>query len=380
MREALRWGRRGAMLLLLLAVLEYLVLPQIAGTRQAVHLLGGIRPGWVIVGVLLELASLVSYSLLTRSVLPDETPRFSWLIRTDITALGVSHVLPGGAATASTLRYRLLNQGGAPAQDAAVGMAVEGVGSTLVLAVMLWLALVVSLPLLGLHPVYLTAAAVGAVVIAAAVIAVLVHRRSTEPASQWMSALVRRLPRRIQPRVARAVDGADAQVHQLLADKQGLRASAMYAAGSWALDAASLWVFLAAYGHRVNPDGLFVAYALANLLAVLPISPGGIGLIEGVLIPSIVGLGSPRGIAVLGVVSWRLFNFWAPIPASGICYLSLRVQQWRDDDDVGDGEANDVPTPRSDEAADSHAADRQVPQPESVVASRASRGRLRRSS
>jgi hypothetical protein len=95
------------------------------------------------------------------------------------------------------------------------------------------------------------------------------------------------------------------------------------------LDAASLWVFLLAYGHVLNPDGLFVSYGIANLVAFLPISPGGLGIIEGLLIPSLVGFGTPRAVAVLAVVSWRLFNFWAPIPTAGVCYLSLRTQRWR---------------------------------------------------
>jgi uncharacterized membrane protein YbhN (UPF0104 family) len=64
-------------------------------------------------------------------------------------------------------------------------------------------------------------------------------------------------------------------------------------------------------------------------LAFLPISPGGLGIIEAVMIPSLVGFGTPRAVAVLGVVSWRLFNFWVPIPTAGLCYLSLRTQKWR---------------------------------------------------
>ena len=93
------------------------------------------------------------------------------------------------------------------------------------------------------------------------------------------------------------------------------------------LDAASLWVFLAAYGDRVNPDGLLVAYGIANVVAILPVSPGGLGIIEAVIIPALVGFGTPRAVAVLGVISWRLFNFWAPIPAAGACFLSLRTQE-----------------------------------------------------
>jgi uncharacterized protein (TIRG00374 family) len=326
--KAFRWLRRGALLLVLFAVLDYLVLPQIAGTRKAVHLLSTIRPGWAVAGVVLEALSLASYSMLTRSVFPDERPHYSWLLRSDLTALSVSHLLPGGAASSTTLRYRLLHEGGVPAEDTAVGMAVQAVGSTLVLAAMLWLSLLVSIPLLGLHPVYVTAAIIGAIVIAAVFLAIFIRSHSDEPSSGLPQALIQRLPRRIRGKVQRGFEASAAQLRQLLADRRGLRLSAAWSAGNWGLDAASLWVFLAAYGHRVNLDGLLLAYAFANLIAVLPISPGGIGIIEGVLIPSLVGFGTPRAVAVLGVVSWRLFNFWAPIPIGGGCYVSLRVQTW----------------------------------------------------
>jgi uncharacterized protein (TIRG00374 family) len=326
--KAFRWLRRGALLLVLFAVLDYLVLPQIAGTRKALHLLSSIHPEWAIAGVVLEALSLISYSLLTRSVFPDRRPHFSWLLRSDLTALGVSHLLPGGAASSTTLRYRLLHEGGVPAQDTAVGMAVQGVGSTLVLAAMLWVALIVSIPLLGFHPVYVTSAIVGAIVIAAIFLAIFLRSHSDGPSTGFTRAVIQRLPRRIRGGTERAFDAAAVHLRRLLADRRGLRISATWSAGNWGLDAASLWVFLAAYGHHANIDGLFVAYAVANLLAVLPVSPGGIGVIEGVLIPSLVGFGTPRAVAVLGVVSWRLFNFWAPIPVAGGCYLSLRVQTW----------------------------------------------------
>ncbi|MDQ6797492.1 MAG: hypothetical protein M3011_05615, partial [Actinomycetota bacterium] len=45
--------------------------------------------------------------------------------------------------------------------------------------------------------------------------------------------------------------------------------------------------------------------------------------------PSLVGFGTPRGVALLGVAAWRLFNFWLPIPIGAGTYLSLRVGEAR---------------------------------------------------
>ena len=49
-------------------------------------------------------------------------------------------------------------------------------------------------------------------------------------------------------------------------------------------------------------------------------------MVEAVLTSSLVGFGVPRGAAVLGVISWRLVNFWLPIPAGGLAYVSLRAE------------------------------------------------------
>jgi uncharacterized membrane protein YbhN (UPF0104 family) len=59
------------------------------------------------------------------------------------------------------------------------------------------------------------------------------------------------------------------QLDELLSDRRALGSSALWAAGNWIFDAASLWAFLAAYGHRINPVTLLVAYGIANLLGRL---------------------------------------------------------------------------------------------------------------
>jgi uncharacterized protein (TIRG00374 family) len=76
----------------------------------------------------------------------------------------------------------------------------------------------------------------------------------------------------------------------------------------------------------ISPVDLLVAYGLANIFAVIPVTPGGLGIIEGVLIATLVGFGVPHSQAILAVLAYRLVNFWIPIPVGGVAYASL---QWR---------------------------------------------------
>jgi uncharacterized membrane protein YbhN (UPF0104 family) len=62
-----------------------------------------------------------------------------------------------------------------------------------------------------------------------------------------------------------------------------------------------------------------------NLLAMLPIRPGGLGVVEGIMIPAIVAFGAGVPVALLGVLTWRLLQYWLPIPVAMLTYGSLRL-------------------------------------------------------
>jgi hypothetical protein len=101
--------------------------------------------------------------------------------------------------------------------------------------------------------------------------------------------------------------------------------SLTWAALNWLLDAASLWCFIAAFGGYANPVGLFAAYGIANVLGAIPLTPGGLGIIDTITPVLLVGFGLTRSVATLGVLAWRLVNFWLPIPTGAIAYVSLKV-------------------------------------------------------
>ncbi|MEA2485495.1 MAG: putative heme transporter [Actinomycetota bacterium] len=314
------------MVLAIFLVVEYLILPQIAGVRKSLSLLSQVDLPFVLAGVLLEAAALCAYAQLTRAVIPrGQGPSFFTLLRIGLTTLSVSHILPGGAAAGSGLGYRLLTEAGVSGPDAGFALGTQAIGSAVVLNVLLWLGLVISIPLRGFNPIYLTAAVVGVIVIGAFSGLVLLLTRGEARAAQVFRAIARRLPFLDPDTVDGVVHRLAQRVHALLSDRALVRRAILWATVNWLLDAASLWVFLAAFGYRVGIDGLIVSYGLANVLAAIPITPGGLGVVEAVLTSSLVGFGSPRGVAILGVIGYRLVNFWLPIPLGGLASVSLRV-------------------------------------------------------
>ncbi len=320
--------RRLVLLLIGAFLVIHFLVPQIAGVHRAFYRLGQVDLRWLLLAVGLEVASILAYTLLTKSVLPhrEQLPRFDVLLRTQLSTLAVNHVVPGGAAAGGALGYRLLTEAGLSGTDTAFALAAQSVGSAVVLNVLLWLGLVVSIPLHGYNPLYGIAGVLGSLLIAAFALVVVLLMRGEERSVRLLRAAAARLPLLDPDRVVAIVRRLADRLRTLAADRALVGRAVGWAAGNWLLDAASLWVFVGAFGHWVRFDDLIVAYGLANVIAVLPITPSGLGVVEFVLTSTLVGFGTPRDIALLGVITYRVLNFWLPIPIGGLAYLSLRAE------------------------------------------------------
>jgi uncharacterized protein (TIRG00374 family) len=323
--------RRGIVLFVVALVIEYLVVPELVGASKDLSLLGRVNAGWLIAGLVTEGLSLFCYGLLTRAVLsppgPEDPPRpsLSRLFRIDLAAAAIAHVIPAGTLGSAGIGYRLFTAEGIKGNDAAVMMATKGLGSTVVLNVLLWLSLVVSIPLAGFHPIYVTVAVIGAVLLLAIGALTFGLTHGVGRASRILHVVGDRIPGLTGERLEQGLREASASLSALARDRRTMVRSLTWAAANWLLDAGSLWCFVAAFGRFVNPVELFAAYGIANVAGVLPITPAGLGVVDSVAPLLLVSFGVTRSVATLGVLGWRLVNFWLPIPAGAAAYVSLKV-------------------------------------------------------
>jgi uncharacterized protein (TIRG00374 family) len=235
--------------------------------------------------------------------------------------------VPGGTAPAGALSYRVFSDLGVPRETNAFGVAVQGSGSAVVLNALFWVALVISIPLRGFNPAYGFAALVGVFLLLAFFGTILLLTRGQRHADAWLRAIAARIPRvnpdQVSQQLARVAD----RVTLLIANRRTLWWAFTWAALNWLFDVACLWVFIWAFGSTLSPIDILVAYGLANILAAIPVTPAGLGVVEGVLITTIVGFGVPHGQAILAVIAYRLVNFWIPIPIGGLAYASLQLRK-----------------------------------------------------
>jgi uncharacterized protein (TIRG00374 family) len=177
------------------------------------------------------------------------------------------------------------------------------------------------------NPLYATAALVGVLLLGGFSAAVVLLMRGERGAAGVMRTVAGKIPFLDEEGVYQFVLRLAARLQTLVADRDRLRRGLLWDLAFWLCSAASLWVFLAAFGYRAGVDGLIVAFGLAYVLAAIPITPAGLGVVEATMIALLTFFGADRGVATLGVVSYRLVNFWLPIPLGALAYLSLQVEQ-----------------------------------------------------
>ncbi|KQV69581.1 hypothetical protein ASC64_06970 [Nocardioides sp. Root122] len=320
------WVRGIGLLFVSVVAVEYVAVHLLAGAVRSWPSLGSAAPVLLLAALVTELLSLVCFSKLTSVLMREDAPDFRTVLAIDVTGNGFSHVVPVGGATAAALRLRLYGRAGVATPEAAAAAAGQYAVTLLWLVAVLVLGLVVAVPSPRTQPLVRTAAALAAVLLTAiaGLVAVLVAR--PDQVVRVTHAIAGRLPL-VRPQVLEGVVRSLAdQVHLLLHSPRASRRATLWGLGYWAFDAASLHLSVWAFGGAPTPGGLLTTYALVSLLALLPVTPGGLGLVEGAAVPLLVSFGSHHDVALLGVLTWRLFGFWLTIPLGLAAYTWLRTR------------------------------------------------------
>ncbi len=98
------------------------------------------------------------------------------------------------------------------------------------------------------------------------------------------------------------------------------------AALNWALDSVVLIMGLLTVGAPVPWKGILISYAAAQILVELPITPGGLGLVEGGLVEVLIRFHVPASLATAGTLVYRAVSYWLLLLVgwSAALYLTLR--------------------------------------------------------
>jgi uncharacterized protein (TIRG00374 family) len=322
--EAQRRGpslRRTAFWLGVTGVSLYLVAPSLLDVLGSWRDLERIDWVWFPVMAGLQVASLACLWALQRLAL--RKPRWGDVVESQLAGNALSKIAPAGGAVGAALQYRMLVEAG---QER--GRTVAGITAVNLLTFAVVLALpVLVLPALLRGSVDRTlaeATVIGAAVfllLVAVGIAMLAFDRPLELVGRAVQSVRNRLRRGREP--LRELPGRLRRERDKLLATLGpnWRQAVLATVGRWAFDYATLLAALAAVGATPRPALVLLAFCAAQVLAQIPVTPGGLGFVEAGLAAMLTLAGVGAGRAVLATFAYRLFAYWLQLPAGLVGFV-----------------------------------------------------------
>jgi uncharacterized protein (TIRG00374 family) len=304
----------------------YFVWPQLIDLFSHLPQLRGILWLWFVLMGVLEVASFSCAWGLMRLTLNEK----SWfLIATaQLTSNAVSRVIPGGAASGGTASYGMFTASGAPPERVISGLT----ATTLLSTAVLFSLPVLSLPAILFGGVTVAGTLLHALIYGMSVFALILAAGAVALFFDKPLRAVGTLVQRARNRLLRHREPASGIPDRLVNERDLIKSmlgrrwweALPYAAGNWLLDYSALLAALAATGARPRASLVLIAYVVAALLGMVPITPGGLGFVEVGLVATLGLAGVGAADATLATLAYRLVSFWMPIPAGGVAYVLYR--------------------------------------------------------
>jgi uncharacterized protein (TIRG00374 family) len=305
----------------------YLVFPAITEVLASWPRLSTLHPWWFTVAVGAEVAHFACTFALQRLAL--RTRAWFAVVTSQLAGNAITLIMPGGAAVGAAVQLRMLATSGLDTSSTVGGLAafsLLGVGGLLALPVFALPVVLLGAPVnRGLVNAAVLGAA-GFVLFAAFGAVVLAY----DAPLRWAGRAVQRVRNwvlRKRPRL----EGLDTT---LLTQRSEIRAvlgrqwwqALLLTSGRLAFDYLCLLAALRATGSQPRPSLILVAYAVAGIVGMIPVTPGGLGLVEASLYGLLVLAQVDSSQAVLATLTYRLASYWAPLCAGPIAYGLFRLR------------------------------------------------------
>ena len=301
---------------------------ELSGFDAVLHHL---RWWWLPVAVLAESASYVAFAGIQSRLLRagGVDPPIRPLLAMTFASQSINNSLPAGGVFAAVYGFRWYRRFGA--DDTLAGWALVGMMVASVVSLALVAAGGLAFAVEEGANLDLIPAVVGVLLIAMAVGALFVYERPLELAVGWALRTSRRLTGRPRGELA---DHIATVVERITVVRLGWRdVSAVVGWGlcNWLLDCACFGLCFLAIGTSIPWGSLLLAYGAGQLAANLPITPGGLGAVEGSITFALVAFGGDRTSSVDAVLVYRLLSFWAELGVGWACagWLALGVRRGR---------------------------------------------------
>jgi uncharacterized protein (TIRG00374 family) len=295
--------------------------------RGATSYLDNVQWAWVVAAIGAEGVSYLAFAALQRRLLAVGKVRVPMTPMTGISlaANAIQNSLPGGIIFYAAYLYRQYRRFGA--DDVLAGWTLIAVNAVSFITLSALAAVGLAMALGAGSALDLVEVILGIVVVAALLVLVWAERARLLPHMTRVVGLSQRLTHRPdrQETPDQVIARWLARVSMVSPGKADWAWATGMSLGNWVADCGCLALSFLAVGAGVPWRGLLLAYGAGQLATVLPITPGGLGVVEGSLTIALVTFGGAQASTVAGVLVYRLISFWLLLPVGWGSWATLAL-------------------------------------------------------
>ncbi len=297
----------------------------IAGTVRSAD------PGWVTLAVAAEAVSIAMFAAQQRQLLSAFRVRMSPLraLVVTLSRSAIAVALPAGSAVSAGFAFQQYRARGASRPVATTVTILSALASTVGLC-LLFLGGLTTVGARWLRGHRVLEAVLAALLVAAVPVVLAIHRRHrdrpTAPAVEVTAEAVEAASGGVGARLRRLLSPVGAAVREARAvPARHWVATIGFAVANWLLDLVCLIAVARACHLDIGYPHLAAAYLAVQIVRQIPLTPGGIGLIETSLLAGLVSAGAGQATAAAVVLGYRLLSCWLIIPIGLTTWLGLRL-------------------------------------------------------
>ncbi len=316
-----------SIVVLIAGVALYLVLPELIAFFHDWPKLVNLNLLWFIPALVAEGIHFLCTFSLQRIAL--RTKAWFSVITAQLAGNAISLIVPGGAAAGAATQFRMLATSGMDATDAVGGLTAFsflGIGGLLALPVFVLPAVLFGAPVSrGLVDAAIIGA-IGFVLFVGLGAWVMAAEGPLREAGKFVQSMRNRLVRKRTP-----ITGLP---ERLLEQRNLIRTvlgqqwwqATVLSAGRLLFDYLCLLFSVRAVGAHPRPSLILLAYAVAGIIGLVPITPGGLGIVEASLSGVLVLAGLTGVQAVLATLAYRLASYWLPLISGPFAYGAFKYR------------------------------------------------------
>jgi len=332
-----KFSYKRIIILFILAISIYFFIPKLVGFKEGLKLLRDVKPIYLVLGILGEAISYTGAALLLRLVIKKmkyHNLSFLDLIRMGTIGAFAIHFFPVSGAGEATINYYLLRAKEVSAGDALFVFIIRSIFFYIAFFLIFALGLII----IPIHPHLTFNQKVVSIILFIIVVSfTLWVKHMYQRKDRFWSAgykilgTINFFSQKIFKKRAFGPETCEIIISDIFdgfrdfsRDRQKWLPGTSFGMIYWLGDMLCLFFSLMAFGYVVNPGVLIFAYCVATLAGLISFIPGGIGIVEGTMSLTLIGLGVPSTVAVFAVLLYRLLSFWLIMPVGFVSFFTLQ--------------------------------------------------------